>query len=56
MERIFGRKKTKPLIEVLLRFQEGNIEIFVEREGKTIRVRTVDRLTNTEAHRKEVEI
>lgn len=50
------RRKTKPVMEVLLRCQVGDLELFVEREGKTIRVRTVDLKTGTEAHRKEVKI
>lgn len=50
------RRKTKPVMEVLLRCQVGDLEVFIEKEGKTVRVRTVDLKTGVEAHRKEVEL
>lgn len=53
MERIFGRK-TKPVMEIILRFQVQGLEIFVEKEKNLVRVRVVELATGTEAHRKEV--
>ena len=52
---IFGRK-TKPVMETLLRFQVGDVEIFIEKEGGIIRVRVVDLASGTEAHRREVKL
>jgi len=55
LERLFGRK-TKPVMETLLRFQVGDVEVIVEKEADVVRIRVLDLKTGTEAHRREVKL
>jgi len=58
VKRILGLK-TKPVMETLLRFQVRHpdvVEVIIEKEAETVRVRVIDTRSGEEAQRKEVEL
>jgi len=58
VKRILGLK-ARPVMETLLRFQVRHpdvVEVIIEKETDTVRVRVMDVRTGEEAQRKEVEL